>query len=553
MLVDDWPGAVTAWKGDPMMTAKEVRFSADARERVLRGVDLLADAVKLTLGPKGRNVVMESSFGQPRISKDGVSVAKEVELADRFENMGAQMMREVASKTSELAGDGTTTAVVLAQAIAHEGVKAVVGGIDPMELKRGIDLAVAAVVEDVKRRSRKVGSRDEIAQVATISANGEREIGGMVAEAMDKVGHDGVVTVEEGKSLTSEVEIVKGTRFDHGYLSPYFVTDPERMVCELEQPYILLHDKKLSALPPLLAILEAVVQSSRPLLIVAEDVEGELLAALVINKLRGGLKVAAVKAPGFGDQRRAMLEDIAVLTGARMISEELGSKLEKATLADLGSAERAAITRDDTTIVGGAGARPEIEARCSQIRAQIETATSDYDREKLRERLAKLASGVAIIRVGGATETEVKERKDRVEDATQAARAAVEEGVVAGGGVALLYATRALDELQPASDDQRVGIGIVRRALEQPVREIALNAGVDGSIVVGKLLDQQDIDYGFDAQSLRYVDLVDAGIVDPTKVVRLALQDAASIAGLLITTEVMIAQREEFDGAADRT
>jgi chaperonin GroEL len=530
------------------MAAKEVRFSADARERVLRGVDLLADAVKLTLGPKGRVVVMESSFGSPRISKDGVSVAKEIELADRFENMGAQMMREVATKTSELAGDGTTTAVVLAQAIAHEGVKAVAGGIDPMELKRGIDLAVAAVVEDVKRRSRKVGSRHEIAQVATISANGEREIGDMVAQAMDKVGHDGVVTVEEGKSLTSEVEVVEGTRFDRGYLSPYFVTDPEKMVCELEEPYVLLHDKKISGLQPLLPILEAVAQSGRPLLIIAEDVETEPLAALVVNKLRGGLKVAAAKAPGFGDQRKVMLEDIAVLTGARVISEELGTKLEKAALEDLGSAERATITRDDTTIVGGAGARPDIEARCNQLRAQIETATSDYDRERLRERLAKLASGVAIIRVGGATETEVKEKKDRVEDATHAAHAAIEEGIVAGGGVALLYATRALDDLQPASGDQRVGIGIVRRALEQPVREIAHNAGIDGSIVVGKLLDQQDVEYGFDAQSLQYVDLVEAGIVDPTKVVRLALQDAASIAGLLITTEVMVAGKSD-DGS----
>jgi chaperonin GroEL len=527
------------------MAAKDVRFGADARERVLRGVDLLADAVKLTLGPKGRNVVMESSFGSPRISKDGVSVAKEVELADRFENMGAQMMREVATKTSELAGDGTTTAVVLAQAIAHEGVKAVVGGIDPMELKRGVDLAVAAVVEDVKRRSRKVGGRDEVAQVATISANGEREIGDMVAEAVDKVGHDGVVTVEEGKSLISEVEIVDGTRFDRGYLSPYFVTDPESMTCELEEPHILLYDKKLSVLQPLLPVLEAVVQSGRPLLIVAEDVEGELLAALVVNKLRGGLKVAAVKAPAFGDQRKAMMDDIAVLTGGRALSEELGTKLEKATLADLGSAERAIITRDETTIVGGAGARSDIEARCSQIRAQIETVNSDYDRERLRERIAKLASGVAIIKVGGATETEVKERKDRVEDASQAARAAVEEGIVAGGGVALLYATRAIDQLQPASDDQRVGINIVRRALEQPVREIAHNAGVDGSIVVGKLLGQQDVDYGFDAQSLQYGNLLEAGIVDPTKVVRLALQDAASIAGLLITTEVMVATKPD--------
>jgi chaperonin GroEL len=527
------------------MAAKDVRFSTDARARVLHGVDLLADAVKLTLGPKGRNVVMESSFGPPRISKDGVSVAREIEFADRFENMGAQMMREVATKTSELAGDGTTTAVVLAQAIAHEGVKAVVGGIDPMELKRGIDLAVAAIIEDVKRRSRKVGGRDEIAQVATISASGEREIGDMVAEAMDKVGHDGVVTVEEGKSLTSEVEIVDGTRFDRGYLSPYFVTDPERMVCELEEPYILLHDKKLSALQPLLPLLEAVVQSGRPLLIVAEDVEGELLAALVVNKLRGGLKVAAAKAPGFGDQRKAMMDDIAVLTGGRVLSEELGTKLEKATLADLGSAERAIITRDDTTIVGGAGARSDIEARCSQIRAQIETVTSDHDRERLRERIAKLASGVAIIKVGGATETEVKERKDRVEDASQAARAAVEEGIVPGGGVALLYATRAIDQLQPASADRRVGVNIVRRALEQPVREIAHNAGVDGSIVVGRLLGQQDVNYGFDAQSLQYGNLLTEGIVDPTKVVRLALQDAASIAGLLITTEVMVATKPE--------
>jgi chaperonin GroEL len=527
------------------MSAKEVRFSADARARVLRGVDLLAGAVKLTLGPKGRNVVMASSFGPPRISKDGVSVAKEIELSDRFENMGAQMMREVATKTSELAGDGTTTAVVLAQAIAHEGVKAVAGGIDPMELRRGIDLAVAATVEDVKRRSRKVGSRHEIAQVATISANGEREIGDMVAEAMDKVGHEGVVTVEEGRSLTSEVEIVEGTRFDRGYLSPYFITDPEKMVCELEEPYILLHDKKLSGLQPLLPILEAVVQSGRPLLIVAEDVDTEPLAALVVNKLRGALKVAAVKAPSFGDQRRVMLEDLAVLSGGRLISEDIGVKLEKVTLDDLGTAARVTVTRDDTTIIGGTGTHADIEARCNQIRAQIEDASSEDDREKLRERLAKLASGVAIIRVGGATETEVKERKDRVEDAMHAAQAAVEEGIVAGGGVALLYATRALDQLEPASDDQRVGIGIVRRALEQPLREIAHNAGVEGSIVVGKLLDQPDPNYGFDAQSLQYGDLTKAGIVDPNKVVRLALQDAASIAGLLITTEVMVAGKQE--------
>jgi chaperonin GroEL len=522
-----------------------VRFSADARARVLHGVDLLADAVKLTLGPKGRNVVIESSFGPPRISKDGVSVAREIELADRFENMGAQMMREVATKTSELAGDGTTTAVVLAQAITHEGIKAVVGGIDPMELKRGIDLAVAAAVEDVGRRSRKLETTEEIAQVATISANGEHEIGKMVAEAMDKVGHEGVVTVEEAKSLTSELEIVDGTRFERGYLSPYFITDPEKMVCELEEPYILLHDKKLSVLSTLLPILDAVVQSGRSLLIVAEDLDAESLAALVVNKLRGALKVAAVKAPGFGDQRRVALEDLAVLTGGRLISEDAGVKLEKVTLDDLGTAARVTITRDDTTIVGGAGTHADIEARCSQIRVQIEEATSEADRERLRERLAKLASGVGIIRVGGATETEVKERKDRVEDATHAAQAAVEEGIVAGGGVALLYATRALDQLQPATRDQHVGIDIVRRALEQPVREIAQNAGVDGSMVVGKLLDQSDTNYGFDAQMLRYRDFTKAGIVDPTKVVRLALQDAASIAGLLISTEVMIAGKPE--------
>jgi len=446
------------------MAAKEVRFSADAPARVLHGVDLLADAVKLALGPKGRNVVIESSFGPPRISKDGVSVAREIELADRFENMGARMMREVATKTSELAGDGTTTAVVLAQAIAHEGIKAVVGGIDPMELKRGIDLAVAAAVEDVGRRSRKVETTEEIAQVATISANGEREIGKMVAEAMDKVGHEGVVTVEEAKSLASELEIVEGTRFDRGYLSPYFVTDPEEMVCELEEPYVLLYDKKLSVLSTLLPILDAVVQSGRSLLIVAEDLDAEPLAALVVNKLRGALKIAAVKAPGFGDQRRVTLEDLAVLTGGRLISEDAGVKLEKVTLDDLGTAAWVAITRDDTTIVGGAGTHADIEARCNQIRAQIEEAASESERERLRERLAKLASGVAIIRVGGATETEVKERKDRVDDATHAAQAAVEEGIVAGGGVALLYATRALDRLEPATRDQRVGIDIVRRA-----------------------------------------------------------------------------------------
>ena len=487
------------------MAVKQVRFSADARARVLRGVDLLARAVSVTLGPKGRNVVMEKSFGPPRISKDGVSVAREIELSDRFENMGAQMMREVATKTSELAGDGTTTAVVLAQALAHEGIKAVAGGLDPMELKRGIDLAVTAAVEDIARRSRKVTTTDEIAQVATISANGEREIGDLIARAMDKVGHEGVVTVEEGKALASELEVVEGMRFDRGYVSPYFVTNVEQMVCELEEPYVLLHDKKLSTLPVLLPVLEAVVQSGRPLLIVAEDIEGELLAALVVNKLRGGLKVAAVKAPGFGDQQRAMLEDIAVLTGARMLSEELGVKLEKATLADLGSAKRVSITRDDSTIVGGAGAHTEIEARCAQLRAQIEKATSDYDRERLRERLGKLARGVAIIRAGGATEAEVKEKKDRIEDATHAAQAAVEEGIMAGGGAALLYATRALDRLEPASADQRVGVAIVRRALEEPVRQILQNAGVDGSTVVGRLLEQPDTDYGFDAQTLQYV------------------------------------------------
>jgi chaperonin GroEL len=527
------------------MAVKQVRFSADARARVLRGVDLLAHAVTVTLGPKGRNVVMEKPFGPPRISKDGVSVAREIELFDRFENMGAQMMREVATKTSELTGDGTTTAIVLAQALAHEGIKAVAGGLDPMELKRGIDLAITAAVEDIARRSRKVTTTDEIAQVATISANGEREIGEMVAQAMDRVGHEGVVTVEEGKTLASELEVVEGMRFDRGYVSPYFVTNAEKMVCELEEPYVLLHDKKLSALAALLPVLEAVVQSGRPLLIMAEDIEGELLAALVVNKLRGGLKVAAVKAPGFGEQQRAMLEDIAVLTGARMLSEELGAKLEKATLADLGSAKRVSITRDDTTIVRGAGAHADIEARCAQLRAQIEKTTSDYDRERLRERLGKLAKGVAIIRVGGATEAEVKEKKDRIEDATHAAQAAVEEGIMAGGGAALLYATRALERLEPASADQRAGVAIVRRALEEPVRRILQNAGVDGLSVVGKLLGQPDTNYGFDAQTLQYVDLLAAGIVDPTKVVRLGLQNAASIGGLLITTEAMVADREE--------
>ena len=527
------------------MPAKEVKFSSDARDRMLRGIDILADAVRVTLGPKGRNVLLEKSFGAPRISKDGVTVAKEIELKDKFENMGAQMLREVASKTSDVAGDGTTTATVLAQAIVRAGLKADAAGMNPMDLKRGVDLAVAAVIKDLAKRSRRVSGSSEIAQIGTISANGDTEIGDFLARAMQTVGNEGVITVEEAKGTATELDVVEGMQFDRGYLSPYFITNAEKMMCELEDPYILLHEKKLSNLQAMLPILEAVVQSSRPLLIIAEDVEGEALATLVVNKLRGGLKVSAVKAPGFGDRRKAMLEDMAVLTNGEVISEDLGIKLENVTLDMLGQAKKVSISKDETTIIAGGGKKRDIQARCNQIRQQVEETTSDYDREKLQERLAKLAGGVAVIRVGGATETEVKERKDRVEDAMNATRAAVEEGVVPGGGVALLYAGRSLDKLQPANDDQRVGIDIVRRALQAPARQIVENAGVDGAVVVGKLLEQKDGSYGFDAQSESYGDLVKKGIIDPTKVVRTALQDAASIAGLLITTEAMVAEKPE--------
>ncbi|HLO77350.1 MAG TPA: chaperonin GroEL [Magnetospirillum sp.] len=532
------------------MAAKEVKFSTDARTKMLRGVDILADAVKVTLGPKGRNVVIEKSFGAPRITKDGVSVAKEIELADKFENMGAQMVREVASKTADLAGDGTTTATVLAQAIVREGVKAVAAGLNPMDLKRGIDLAVGAIIADVKGRSRKVSTNEEIAQVGTISANGEREIGDMIAKAMEKVGNEGVITVEEAKGMDTELDVVEGMQFDRGYSSPYFVTNAEKMTVELDAPYILLFEKKLSGLQPLLPVLESVVQSGRPLLIIAEDVEGEALATLVVNKLRGGLKVAAVKAPGFGDRRKAMLEDIAILTGGQVISEDLGIKLESVTLDMLGTAKRVTITKEDTTIVDGAGAKGDIEARCKQIRAQVEETSSDYDREKLQERLAKLAGGVAVIKVGGASEVEVKERKDRVDDALHATRAAVEEGIVPGGGTALLYAVKALEALKPVNNDQKVGIEIIRRALQSPVRQIAENAGFDGAVVAGKLLESSDTNFGFDAQTGEYTDLIKAGIIDPTKVVRYALQDAASVAGLLITTEAMIAEKPKKDAPA---
>ena len=531
------------------MAAKEVKFSTDARARMLRGVDILADAVKVTLGPKGRNVVIEKSFGAPRITKDGVTVAKEIELSDKFENMGAQMVKEVASKTADQAGDGTTTATVLAQCIVREGCKAVAAGLNPMDLKRGIDLAVAAVVEDVKKRSRKVASNAEIAQVGIISANGDKEIGEKIAEAMQKVGNEGVITVEEAKGLDFELEVVEGMQFDRGYTSPYFVTNAEKMTVELDSPYILLFEKKLSGLQPLLPVLESVVQSSRPLLIIAEDVEGEALATLVVNKLRGGLKVAAVKAPGFGDRRKAMLEDIAILTGGQVISEDLGIKLESVTLEMLGSAKRVTITKEDTTIVDGIGKKTDIEARIKQIKAQIEETTSDYDREKLQERLAKLAGGVAVIKVGGSSEIEVKERKDRVDDALHATRAAVEEGIVAGGGVALLYSVHALDSVKPSNDDQKVGVEIVRRALQAPVRQIAENAGTDGAVVAGKLVDAKDVNLGYDAQNGTYVDMIKAGIIDPTKVVRTALQDAASVAGLLITTEAMIAEKPKKDAA----
>ena len=532
------------------MAAKDVKFHADARERMLRGVDILANAVKVTLGPKGRNVVIDKSFGAPRITKDGVTVAKEIELEDKFENMGAQMVREVASKTNDLAGDGTTTATVLAQAIVKEGAKAVASGMNPMDLKRGIDLAVEAVVAELKKQSRNVTRNDEIAQVGTISANGDAEIGRFLAEAMEKVGNEGVITVEEAKSLETELEVVEGMQFDRGYLSPYFVTNQDKMRVELEDPYVLIHEKKLSNLQALLPVLEAVVQSSKPLLIIAEDVEGEALATLVVNKLRGGLKVAAVKAPGFGDRRKAMLQDIAILTGGTAISEDLGIKLENVTLDMLGRAKKVTIDKENTTIVDGAGSKAEIEGRVAQIKQQIEETTSDYDREKLQERLAKLAGGVAVIRVGGATEVEVKERKDRVDDALHATRAAVEEGILPGGGLALLRAVSALDNLAAANDDQKAGIAIVRRAIEAPVRQIAENAGAEGSIVVGKLREKFEFGWGWNAQTGEYGDLYAQGVIDPAKVVRTALQDAASVAGLLVTTEAMVAEKPKKEAAA---
>ena len=525
------------------MAAKEVKFSQDARERMLHGVDILTNAVKVTLGPKGRNVVLDKSFGAPRVTKDGVTVAKEIELEDKFENMGAQMVREVASKTSDTAGDGTTTATLLAHGIVREGSKAVAAGANPMDLKRGIDLAVHAVIEELKKKSKKVTSSEEIAQVGTISANGDEDIGKMIAKAMEKVGNEGVITVEEAKSLDSELEVVEGMQFDRGYISPYFITNADKMVAELEDPHILIYEKKLSGLQPLLPLLEAVVQSGKPLLIIAEDVEGEALATLVVNKLRGGLKVSAVKAPGFGDRRKAMLQDIAVLTGGEMISEDLGIKLENVTVKMLGHAKRVSITKDDTTIVDGAGKKADIEARIAQIKQQIEDTTSDYDKEKLQERLAKLAGGVAVIKVGGSTEVEVKEKKDRVDDALNATRAAVEEGIVPGGGVALMRTLKTLDGLKAANDDQKVGINIVRRSLQAPARQIAENAGEDGAVVAGKILDKSDYAFGYNAQTGEYGDLVKQGVIDPTKVVRTALQDAASVAGLLVTTEAMVAEK----------
>src|SRR3981081_387891 len=524
------------------MAAKEVKFSVDAREKMLRGVDILANAVKVTLGPKGRNVVIEKSFGAPRITKDGVTVAKEIELEDKFENMGAQMLREVASKTNDNAGDGTTTATVLAQAIVREGGKSVAAGMNPMDLKRGIDIAVHAVVKDLEKRAKPVASSSEIAQVGTIPANGDAAIGKMIAQAMQKVGNEGVITVEENKSLETEVDIVEGMKFDRGYLSPYFIPNAEKMTAELEDVYVLLHEKKLSGLQAMLPVLEAVVQSSRPLLIIAEDVEGEALATLVVNRLRGGLKVAAVKAPGFGDRRKAMLEDIAILTGGQVISEDLGIKMENVTIAMLGRAKKVMIDKENTTIVNGAGKKSDIEARVTQIKAQIEETTSDYDREKLQERLAKLAGGVAVIRVGGATEVEVRERKDRVDDAMHATRAAVEEGIVPGGGVALLRASEQLKRIKTQNDDQKTGVEIVRKALSMPARQIAINAGEDGSVIVGKILEKDQYSYGFDSQTGEYVNLISKGIIDPTKVVRAAIQNAASVAALLITTEAMVAE-----------
>ena len=527
------------------MAAKEVKFSTDARDRMLHGIDILADAVKVTLGPKGRNVLLDKAFGAPRSTKDGVMVAKEIELGDKFENMGAQMVREVAAKTNDVAGDGTTTATILAQAIVREGSRAVAAGMNPMDLRRGVDAAVNAVVADLAKRSKKITTNSEIAQVGSISANGDTEVGDMLAKAMDTVGNAGVITVEEAKSLDTDLQVVEGMQFDRGYLSPYFVTNAEKMKVELEDPYILIHETKLSGLQAMLPLLEAVVQSGRPLLIIAEDVEGEALATLVVNRLRGGLKVAAVKAPGFGDRRKAMLADIAVLTGGQVVSEDLGIKLENVTLDMLGRAKRVDIDKDNTTVVDGSGKKKEIQARCEQIRAQVEETSSDYDREKLQERLAKLAGGVAVIHVGGATEVEVKERKDRVEDAMNATRAAVEEGVVAGGGVALLRSIKALDKVTPGNDDQRVGINIVRKALQTPARQIAENAGEDGAVIAGKLLENKDANWGFDAQNGKYCDMIKSGIIDPAKVVRAALQDAASVAGLLITTEAMVADKPE--------
>ena len=531
------------------MAAKEVKFNVDARDRMLRGVDILANAVKVTLGPKGRNVVLDKSFGAPRITKDGVTVAKEIELADKFENMGAQMVREVASKSNDAAGDGTTTATVLAQAIVREGCKSVAAGMNPMDLKRGIDIAVETIVEDLKKRSIAVSGDEQISQVGTISANGESEIGAMIAQAMKKVGKEGVITVEEAKSLATELDVVEGMQFDRGYLSPYFITNADKMITELEDPYILLHEDKLAGLQAMLPVLEAVVRSGKPLLIVAEDVEGEALATLVVNKLRGGLKIAAVKAPGFGDRRKAMLEDMAILTGGQLIAKDLGIKLENVTLDMLGRAKRVVVEKENTTIIDGAGKKKDIEGRCAQIRAQVEETTSDYDKEKLQERLAKLAGGVAVIKVGGATEIEVKERKDRVDDALHATRAAVEEGIVPGGGAALLYATSAIEKLKGANEDQKVGIEIVRRAIQVPLKQIVENAGHDGAVIAGKLLEQKNQRWGFDAQKDEYCDMVKAGIIDPTKVVRTALQDAASVAGLLVTTEAMVADKPEKKAA----
>ncbi len=524
------------------MAVKEIKFGSDARAKMLKGVEILAKTVKVTLGPKGRNVILDKSYGAPKITKDGVSVAKEIELADKFENMGAQLVKEVAQKTADKAGDGTTTATVLAEAIINEGCKAVAAGMNPMDLKRGIDMAVDAVVTDVKSRSKAIKTSEEIAQVGTISANGDRTIGEYLAQAMEKVGNEGVITVEDAKGLETELEVVEGMQFDRGYLSPYFVTNPEKMNCEFDNPYILLYDKKLSNLQAMIPVLEAVVQSSRPLLIIAEDIEGEALATLVVNRIRGGLKVCAVKAPGFGDRRKAMLEDIAILTGGQVISEDLGMKLENVTLADLGTCKKVEVTKDETTVIDGDGQKDLIKARADQIRKQIEETSSDYDREKLQERLAKISGGVAVIKVGGASEVEVKEKKDRIDDALHATRAAVKEGVVAGGGVALLYSHKALEALSPANQDQRVGIDIIRKAIQAPIRQIAENAGVDGAVVAGKLMESTDTNFGYNAQSGEYTDMIKAGIVDPTEVVRTALQDAASVAGLLITTESMVTE-----------